>query len=121
MKFKVGDRVAAYVSGRRYAGEIVQTIPKLLVHVFKVHENYNPLHLHPKQCRKLVKKARRRIWINKVEFPLSPVYDGIHLSRTKPDDFNQWVEFVEVSRNTSNNTRPKGSSNRSPKDSQEKK
>ena len=112
MKFEVGMRVAVYcaelgrITGtvRPYAGEIGPTIT-----ITVDHKNGWPMFatVHHKQCRRLVRKPKRRIWID--EF--SPSWDkatkqaNVHtnghaqfLVFTEDPQHSAMIEFVEVKR-----------------------
>ncbi len=70
MKFKIGDRVRVYLSTTNIQTGTVQQIIsnneiKILCDVF-LKPAYPNLFVHPKQCRKLVKK-KKEININNVE------------------------------------------------------
>jgi DNA repair exonuclease SbcCD ATPase subunit len=59
MKFKFGDRVAVYRTSGRITGKIVRIHEGLLL--VNYHESGYAVWLHPKQCRKLVKKKNKNI------------------------------------------------------------
>lgn len=65
MSFKVGDRVAVYSEGLGLAGRPTRTIGainRVEGDAVRVDLGVDFLWFHPKQCRKLVKKERRRIY-----------------------------------------------------------
>ena len=67
-KFKAGDRVAVYFDGNRVVGEVASVNPGedfLRVSLGVPKYGFPALDYiwaHPKQCRRLVKKARR-MWV----------------------------------------------------------
>ncbi len=66
-KFKVGDRVAFYSGSVRRTGTINKIVRDDYIEVLTGEIGDDRLfgHLvHPKQCRKLVKKARREFWVS---------------------------------------------------------
>jgi hypothetical protein len=103
MKFQVGDRVAVYAyqhqtSPGRRIGRVssISHYGNIVVRF----DSFGPVgFFHPKQCRKLVKKEPRRVWIN-----ISPsgTMGAVWRNETKakavsdPEDIT--VEFVEVRR-----------------------
>ena len=99
-EFKVGDRVAAYIGRQR----IVGTIETIYEGKHMVLNGSADL-LHPKQCRHLVKKERRRVWIearlldrdsdewDSDDHQVIDVFKEYHEDPDRP-----LVEFVEVRR-----------------------
>lgn len=91
-KFKVGDRVRAYEKAFLTEGIIKLIQGKVIV----IESNNNDHYFHRKQCRKLIKKPRRRIW---VAVDQSRVVHNAYQTRAQAimdaDDANL-VEFVEV-------------------------
>lgn len=99
-KFKIGDRVAAYTFEKRYLGTI-DAINDDYVVIFgqTAPSRFFRLQFHNKQCRKLVKKPRRRrIWVN--EYPAGLAdgnYSNLELAQNyKKSSCVGTVEFVEV-------------------------
>jgi hypothetical protein len=111
MKFKVGDRVAVYgkcetEQGIAFSAErtkaIVVEIP-MHTSLIKVQECEvrgfitETLWVHPKQCRRLIKKVRRQIWLFKDD--LSPdctnKYVRFHYD-PHPIIKEHWIKFREV-------------------------
>lgn len=99
-KFKVGDHVAFYTSLGRTIGTVTQALNEEL----HIRLDVNPsdrclVKAHPKQCRRLVKKERRRVYIPDV-YLKKLLEDSVdaqcqHQISTHPvldDD----VEFIEV-------------------------
>jgi hypothetical protein len=100
--FKVGDRVAAYEFGVRHPGEVkaIEESGELVV----LRDGFlNEFKIHPKQCRRLVRRTTRRVWIT--------VADIRRLDRTRADAeqlvvwkdpiidmTHESVEFIEVPR-----------------------
>jgi hypothetical protein len=100
VKFKVGDRVAYYLSSHRRTGKVLSVHANASLQVDE--DNASPrweYNVHPKQCRKLVKKPRRKVFILEQELvnfqkeTSAPAWE-------KPwedlDFDSPWVEFVEV-------------------------
>ena len=94
-KFKVGDRVAFYDGIARNTGtvdEIDSTVDAIRV---------DDVWLHAKQCRRLKKKERRRVWLNPEFVPSAyqpktrAVGTKLVISVTPVPEF---IEFVEVKR-----------------------
>jgi hypothetical protein len=102
-KFQKGDRVACYFGlegegAKRWTGT-VDYAKEDYVQV-TTDDGVAGRGLHPKQCRKLVKKKRNRIWV-KPEFlksALDKLFDenkNYCLAKyPAPDTY--WTEFVEV-------------------------
>ncbi len=61
--FEVGDRVAVYNEKNRYAGETIESSYPDSDYLIVRLNNGRIVTAHKKQCRRLVKKERRRIWI----------------------------------------------------------
>ncbi len=106
MKFKVGDRVAMYGAiythtGWRDARGLRGTV--IIVHSndsIRVEVDKATFDVHPIQCRKLVKKEQRRIWMNVNPFDFEVVRINVpqigghgEISSTPQEG---WLEFVEV-------------------------
>jgi hypothetical protein len=95
-EFKVGDRVAAYTGKtnypdaiRRAVGEIAQIAANGAI--LLKHDTLDYWY-SPKQCRRLIKRERRRVWVN-------PKYQSLYhgsecVFRDEPRD--GFVEFIEV-------------------------
>lgn len=99
MKFKIGDSVAVYSHELgRAVGRVVNIQPLKPPWVSVCFDTHTSV-VHPKQCRKLVKKERKRIWINlngcekQIGFP-----DATFAPTATFQDYscNGWIEFVEV-------------------------
>lgn len=104
-KFNVGDRVAVY-DGKRRVGYVLSTdvdtrkytgpIEVSNVRNGKGDEWAWTNYVHPKQCRRLKKKARRRVWLH-------PTKDGYNFPETVHFGLDvrhcgNCVEFIEVRR-----------------------
>lgn len=81
MKFKIGDTIAAYNNGTRWVREVLEVRDELII--CNADSQY-----HPKQCRILKKKERRRVWIG----------DGEVCHRAHPHQERTCLEFIEVRR-----------------------
>lgn len=104
--FKVGDRVRVYHGWREIEGQVTSiantNLASELIHVtedgfYSAHED-GPF--APEQCRKLVKKERRRVWLIESDIPASK---GINYHKTIyrwPERHNNdnWIEFIEAKR-----------------------
>ena len=96
-KFKVGDKVVVYLSsGKPYKGTIKLIVDDDRLNII-VHANEGfECSVHPKQCRKLVKKARRRIYLSPESLESGkPCY--AYITQT-PNLLINELEFVEVKR-----------------------
>jgi len=108
--FKVGDRVRVYGVTKCMGDDKVNCVSDRrsgLVVDYDSDDDYvrvrinGETHLaHPKQCRRLVKKARRRIWVDSDSIgileksgPLSSVHHASVYNYSYPTD---GVPFVEV-------------------------
>jgi hypothetical protein len=110
-KFKVGDRVAAY-GYARIAGALSMSCPYLhgkrgvVKAVVSQDEILVSLadgtifNIHPKQCRRLKKRERRRVWIRSDEFErvLSNLgfATAAHVWRADPDQGDAGSEYVQL-------------------------
>lgn len=98
--FKAGDRVAVYAGPMRIIGAIALIEPDGHI-ILDKYENV----WHPKQCRRLIKKQRREVWIRQSsEGGLTSGW-MFSLSGDKPiyiptDEHNRpngtWIRFREV-------------------------
>lgn len=97
MKFKAGDQVVVY--GREWGAKMqgfkakVESINE--DGMLFVNTKDTAYYVHPKQCRRLVKKPRRRIWVN-----FYPTGTCVHLSKEEADKHAgrsriECVEFIE--------------------------
>lgn len=68
MKFKVGDRVVKYDSNLKPSKGTVVKIYEDGCLSLDIGAEEIRLFAHPKQCRLLIKKPRRRVWIYKSAF-----------------------------------------------------
>jgi hypothetical protein len=102
MKFKEGDRVAAY--GTDANGDPVVVRAEVVSlnadgtlglrgDTYK-DELYDFSCVHPKQCRRLVKRERRRVWCFDDGYEN---LEGPFVTET-PSTPERWIEFVEVRR-----------------------
>lgn len=92
--FEVGQRVAFYCGGRRDTG-VIKKISELTGMV-TVATDRADFFVHPKQCRRLVKKERRRFWIDIEGAILSDKYLWRTNVMIKNPGLDSWVEVVEV-------------------------
>jgi hypothetical protein len=100
-KLKPGDRVAVY-DGCRFVG-VVQDIDEnsddQSVYVVSSSSMCDGWY-HPKQCRKLVKRGRRRVWmlekhLKSETFQVRGLGEPA-FKEPEPLATGQWVEFIEV-------------------------
>lgn len=95
MKFQVGDRVRVYHGHKSFKGTIkdIHNGGGGLLYVMEdgFYSYPEDAPFSPKQCRKLVKKERRRVWISYLGKSMNEVV-------TIPQKGPHWVEFVEVKR-----------------------
>lgn len=63
--FKVGDKIVFYWTERKMG--FIQSIQPSGMMVVSCTDSPMFYHVHPKQCRRLVKKPRREFWI--IKFP----------------------------------------------------
>lgn len=89
---QVGERVAAYSGGDRHVGTVER---KLSSGAYEIDVESGHLLVHPKQCRRLVKKPRRRIWLFKAYLDGGRV-QGSPILLAPPNTSEAWIEFSEV-------------------------
>lgn len=104
--FVIGDRVAVYSQGELIGPGYARgqkhkaTIKEIkdtesLILRFDRAEADSPCFWHPKQCRLLKKKERRRIWVS--EFDLVGIIGSRRAYYDPPITPDvKWIEFVEV-------------------------
>lgn len=106
-KFKVGDRVAVYDNGHRQVGVVGQIGDTTGSKNIRVDAVKSQLHspwkfswFHPKQCRRLIKRERRRVFIQEKDVPNNEQsdYPDVLVRPTRGTTYNlgRWVEFIEV-------------------------
>lgn len=100
-KFKVGDRVRVYGHSdcaRESFGGVVKEIHGAWLKVYS--DGGSLVAAHPKQCRKLVKKERRRVWVNRGYLAQLPNDPGGYICSVPPAKSieTSYVEFIEVRR-----------------------
>lgn len=90
-KFKVGDRVSGYettssITFREWRGDVVEVVGAMLriQYTDLADGTLSEKTFHYKQCRRLIKKKRREIWVNLELMEFSIV-------QTKG-----WIRFREV-------------------------
>lgn len=109
-KFHVGDRVAVYGpawspghEGRMvsHKAEVVAVIDACTLHIRPADGKL--YFVHPKQCRRLKKRERRRVWVGQIRV-ITPKQDLRFMEArfTEPSDYEgtadgkPWIEFIEV-------------------------
>jgi hypothetical protein len=112
-KFNVGDRVRVYatLNGNRAetAGELMRKRQDEMWFV-KLDGRRGQIIAHPKQCRRLIKRPKRRIWIYATSFDDIQTVGQDETSfeclrehpmvftRRASDNMEKMIEFVEVKR-----------------------
>lgn len=106
-KFKAGDRVRVYgyLGQKHPVSASVTTVhtDELIVNidvqirpgVFLDGPDAVCVSVSPKQCRRLIKKPKRRVWINVKDLP-GGTSGHAHYLINKPHNQPQYIEFVEV-------------------------
>ena len=95
-KFKVGDRVRVYHGLMRFDGTVKQTSTSLLAVEYELSSGEKRAsEFQTQQCRKLVKRERRRVWLMRGQ--LEQGYGVIAAEYSQPEG-NAYAEFVEVRR-----------------------
>lgn len=78
MSFKIGDRIAVYISGGRFTGQIREIT--LLGSLFVVEDRFLNCHkespFHPKQCRRLKPKVNATIRITSNGYKFQDMENG---------------------------------------------
>ena len=109
-KFKVGDRVKVFVTLQSVPYETPGTVtaimsPRLIkVNLDRVETTAGKIiGAHPKQCRRLIKKPRRRVWVHgnpkiKLGDAIETAGDLLFYISTEPSPTYKgaYIEFVEV-------------------------
>lgn len=99
---KSGDRVAVYGASGRYTARIVCLTGDGFVNLIDMPRQERGRLVHLKQCRRLVKRKRREIWVPAAA--VSVLDSGGHvmgITLTPGDNFSngrQGVRFVEAPR-----------------------
>lgn len=94
-KFKVGDRVVVY-SGMVVQRGIVGSLLSYTGVVVKLDDGEGTLCVSSKQCRRLVKKSNRRVWIDYKAAQNGLAQDVFLTEPVNPYDRADYTEFVEV-------------------------
>lgn len=89
-KFKAGDRVVIYERQLKHTGVVVNVLPRGHLHVEADDILPRDIIFSPQQCRRLVKKKRRSVWVSKT----SAFRMLAHA--LPPDDLENYIEFREV-------------------------
>lgn len=89
---KVGDRVAVYTGGNRYVAEIADMLNDGTLRFERVGA-IGSFYAHPKQCRRLIRRERRRVYIQE-----NPATKELGFGWVDGRPGQGWVEFVEVRR-----------------------
>lgn len=106
MKFQVGDRIAIYgPQARGGDGKVVGSVMDRVTGVVTSYQDYLlqfiddsgggcEYEVHPRQCRRLIKKKRRRVWIP--PWVLKNNSGAGEFIQTIPPLDLSFVEFIEV-------------------------
>lgn len=105
-EFKTGDRVAVYDAALELFGSpatVQGLLPegRLYAKLDQPNQLADTPRLHSKQCRRLVKKQRRSVWVMEtMDGELRYGTWAVESKTTKElySDANRWVEFREVKR-----------------------
>jgi hypothetical protein len=109
MKYEVGDKIRVYgLLLRAHDKKVLGTVDAsnvCEVHSIETNDllvvrlSDSKYYVHPKQLRKLIKKPRRRIWVNPkyAEALVNYEFAEIEISRNHR---YEWIEMVEVKRST---------------------
>lgn len=94
MKFKVGDRIVFYWS-ERLIGVVKNVDDK---GILTVQYSGSPCfyHVHPKQCRKLVKKKRREFWIEEWPADIDSSNTFRRVMTFEPEDYIGQRPYIHV-------------------------
>ncbi len=96
-KFEVGDRIAIYEELERWKATIIKINELGHLYVLYLFEGEEVRdYFHPKQCRKIKKKERRRVWVDKIDYSANEISTHRPIRFDNPFDSINWVEFVEV-------------------------
>lgn len=102
MEFKVGDRVRVYeISDWKGRVVMIGQQGELYIKPDGFNRPADSVPYHPKQCRKLVKKSRRRIWIPRIwsSHDLRMVQTtraGWLFDQPSRMSKSDWIEFAEI-------------------------
>lgn len=99
----MGDRVAVYSSKKRFKGTVTSdVITSAGLIQIKFDDGYL-WDFFPQQCRRLIKKQRRRVWVAIAPSgQISAVLPGRNKPTTIPpccynsQEMAEWIEFIEV-------------------------
>ena len=99
VSFKVGERVAVYWYDGRFTGAVEKIHANGSLQIVFDNFSYRKS-AHPKQCRRLVKKERRRVWlplkyVDRAPTDTENLTIGIYRSSIPPTN-PDWAEFIEV-------------------------
>lgn len=109
MKFKVGDRVAVYGPRITMNATAFGSCQDVVYGAITADGKFPTIksdlddceyYFHPKQCRLLKRKERKRVWVDPdYLIPNQPYFykpeKGMPVRTTKG---NSWIEFIEVKR-----------------------
>lgn len=93
-KFKIGDRINFYQLGKCETGIITGIQSENYPNCLLVSTKSTNIWVHYKQCRKLIKKYRRRIWVNPKVLKYITRYNTISIVDQSP----YWPEFIQVNK-----------------------
>ncbi len=98
--FKVGEMVSVYIGRDRRLGEVESIVDDHEIIVRFSGDGY-AVSVSPKQCRRLVKKPRRRVWITKsqlenMEKDEAKLWVFTNSNYLTCQEGDQLIEFIEV-------------------------
>lgn len=91
--FKIGEIVFVYDNGDRFKATIKEVMPSNRIVVETCNGLKARLLILPQQCRRLVKKERRRFWIK--DLPIFGM-DFANCVVTERPGADGWIEVIEV-------------------------
>lgn len=101
MKFKPGDRVRVFHGLYSFTGRVAH-VDRNILELVDIPDRFRGTRYHEKQCRKLVKRKRRRIWVNEYENS-DQWYGYAYLTRAIADKYAvqtgtriRCTEFIEA-------------------------
>lgn len=117
MKFKIGDRVNVYggvhsircatlaglkalvvddnLDNEEFPGEIRILLDGAGVYDYENHSQLNSIWVHPKQCRKLIKRDQKKIWVNRFAHDVHPLRLYHIIEDPEIHDVPNWEDFDE--------------------------
>lgn len=100
--FKPGDRVRVFTQSEIRDGVVIEEPGSVTEWMtVKTDTNGSIWRAHPRQCRRLVKRKRREIWVNEYTDGLTGSYyyqtkAGAEHGNTTGDGYRRTIRFVEA-------------------------